>query len=362
MAKIVVECTDPNDLEAVEKASEQIMGRCNITYFKNAQTRVEVGTAKSLNEAAKQIAEETGESKRAVESRVYRGKDNVPHVAEQSITTTNNKEILNNQTIQEKSNVPESIPQPAKDGTMRGGPREGAGRKPTVNKPTFNETNENIDWAKWSWNPVTGCLHGCKYCYARDIANRFYKEKFEPTFRPHRLTAPYNTHIPKDRQNEPGIHNVFVCSMADLFGDWVKQEWIDAVLKKVKDTPQWNYIFLTKNPKRYIEIEWPDNALVGTTVDVQSRVAPAEEAFEQIDARIKFLSCEPFLEELTFSNIGIFDWVLIGSQSKSSQCPAFQPERQWILSLITQAWDCGCPIYCKPNLKPVKDFPDLLNK
>jgi hypothetical protein len=34
----------------------------------------------------------------------------------------------------------------------------------------FNETNESIDWAWWSWNPITGCNHGCPYCYARDIA------------------------------------------------------------------------------------------------------------------------------------------------------------------------------------------------
>lgn len=30
-----------------------------------------------------------------------------------------------------------------------------------------------IDWCDSSWNPVTGCLHECKYCYARSIANRF---------------------------------------------------------------------------------------------------------------------------------------------------------------------------------------------
>ena len=30
-----------------------------------------------------------------------------------------------------------------------------------------------IDWADATWNPVTGCLHGCEYCYARRIAERF---------------------------------------------------------------------------------------------------------------------------------------------------------------------------------------------
>lgn len=45
--------------------------------------------------------------------------------------------------------------------------------------PSLNRTNENIEWAKWSWNPVVGCKHNCMYCYARDIAIRFYND-FEP--------------------------------------------------------------------------------------------------------------------------------------------------------------------------------------
>lgn len=30
-----------------------------------------------------------------------------------------------------------------------------------------------IDWCDSTWNPVTGCLHGCEYCYARGITKRF---------------------------------------------------------------------------------------------------------------------------------------------------------------------------------------------
>lgn len=30
-----------------------------------------------------------------------------------------------------------------------------------------------IDWCDFSWNPVTGCRHGCGYCYAAKQARRF---------------------------------------------------------------------------------------------------------------------------------------------------------------------------------------------
>lgn len=30
-----------------------------------------------------------------------------------------------------------------------------------------------IEWCDSTWNPVTGCLHGCGYCYAKRIAERF---------------------------------------------------------------------------------------------------------------------------------------------------------------------------------------------
>ena len=30
-----------------------------------------------------------------------------------------------------------------------------------------------IEYCDSTWNPVTGCLHGCEYCYAANIAKRF---------------------------------------------------------------------------------------------------------------------------------------------------------------------------------------------
>jgi protein gp37 len=120
-----------------------------------------------------------------------------------------------------------------------------------------DQKTDNIEWALWSWNPVTGCLHNCDYCYARDIANRFYPQAFKPSIVPARLSAPANTQVPEEASHNVGYKNVFTCSMADLFGKWVPAEWIQAVLDVARANPQWNFLFLTKFPIRMAEFDFP---------------------------------------------------------------------------------------------------------
>jgi protein gp37 len=234
----------------------------------------------------------------------------------------------------------------------------------------FNTTNEMVDWAWWTWNPVTGCWHGCEYCYARDIAKRFYETDFEPTFYPDRLKAPQNTNLmtPKRIESEAKkrkvsleqaqtfSRNVFTCSMADLFGKWVPESWILQVFEAVKSAPEWNFLFLTKFPQRLKEINdilggFPANVWVGTTVDTQARVALAERSFQGIEATVKWLSVEPMLERLTFNSLEMFDLVAIGGQSKSTQVKEFQPEWEWVEHLVQQSRRSNTAVYFKENLK-----------
>jgi protein gp37 len=229
--------------------------------------------------------------------------------------------------------------------------------------------NENIEWARWSWNPVTGCRHNCPYCYARDIATtgptaHAFPNGFAPTFIPSRLKAPHNTPFPSEKAKEwMGHKNVFVCSMADLFGRWVPAEWIKAVLVEVRAAPQWNFLFLTKFPIRMAEFKFPDNAWVGTTVDCQARVANAEKAFRKIEAGVKWLSIEPMLEPLKFTDLGAFQWVVLGGSSRSSQTPEWHPPLRWVVDLREQADKIGVSVYCKTNLirrpRGYPGFPDL---
>lgn len=226
-----------------------------------------------------------------------------------------------------------------------------------ASKFNAQETN-NIEWAMWSWNPVTGCKHNCPYCYARDIAERFYEQKFEPTFLPDRLTAPFNTKVPFEAVSNIGHKNVFTCSMADLFGRWVPSDWIQAVLDTVASAPQWNFLFLTKFPIRMSEFEFPDNAWVGTSVDCQARVRNAEEAFKKVNAKVKWLSCEPLLEPLQFTNLDMFNWIVLGGASKSTQTPEWRPPRAWINDIEKKAHEAGCMVYEKTNLlERVREYP-----
>ena len=37
----------------------------------------------------------------------------------------------------------------------------------------MNVHKTKIEWCSHTWNPVTGCRHGCEYCYAQRIVSRF---------------------------------------------------------------------------------------------------------------------------------------------------------------------------------------------
>jgi hypothetical protein len=90
-------------------------------------------------------------------------------------------------------------------------------------------------------------------------------------------------------------------------------------------------------------------------VDEQKRVRIAEQAFQQISGvRNKWLCLEPMKEELRFSDLSMFNWVVIGSQTATRQpggvVPAFAPPFEWVARIWAQATEAGCKVYLKPNL------------
>jgi protein gp37 len=223
----------------------------------------------------------------------------------------------------------------------------------------FNkQDSEGIDWAQFSWNPIVGCKHPCRiYCWAHDVTLRFparYPHGFDPVWRPRMLNAPYNTPVPAEAAVDGRFKNVFTVSMGDLFGGWIPREWIETVLTAVRDNSQWNFLFLTKFPKRIAEFEIPANAWMGTTIDVQARVANAEAAFA--DLRVKnpdaifWLSVEPMLEPIRFNRLDLFSWLVMGGAARSMRTPEFRPPERWIVSLVAAADAANVKIFQKTNL------------
>lgn len=206
-----------------------------------------------------------------------------------------------------------------------------------------------IEWTDESWNPVTVCLKGCWYCWAKDMAVRFNHGNFTPVFHKERLTEPM-------KRKKPA--KIFVCSASDLFGSWIPDEWILAVLDMVEKSPQHTFQFLTKNPSRYQEFNpWPENCWLGATATDQKMADEAVQALKVADAKIKFLSCEPLLSEIRLNGELKLDWVIVGALTGKKPK---QPERKWVEQLTKDARGMNAALFYKLNLKgypPIMEFP-----
>ena len=177
-----------------------------------------------------------------------------------------------------------------------------------------------IEWCDYTWNPLIGCRHGCKYCYAKRLNSRFnFIPKWEtPIFFP-------------DRVNEPTAKRkgakIFVCSMSDLFGNWVRSEWITKILHIAAICPRHEFMFLTKNPDRYQEFAFPSNCWLGRTI-----TAPPHPLADvaRIDKPNKtFISVEPLLGDFSDIHFDV-DLVIVGAMTGPG---AVIPKREWIKSI-----------------------------
>lgn len=212
-----------------------------------------------------------------------------------------------------------------------------------------------IEWTEATWNPIralnlgTGgighfCVHkspGCKNCYAEGFQPRFNnpirfaaqdRDKVQIFLDEKVLSQPLKWRKPR---------MIFVCSMTDLFGEFVTDEMLDRIFAVMALCPQHTFQCLTKRSDRMreylsandaatqigmqvIDINGglPDhvvsaikgrsffplkNVWAGVSVEDQQR---AEERIPDLlatPAAVRWLSCEPLLGPVDLRNIPMPD-------------------------------------------------------
>lgn len=265
-------------------------------------------------------------------------------------------------------------------------------------------TKTKIDWCDSTWNPVTGCLHGCEYCYARRIAERFSAEEKCLTFvGDTKFLSPYELEQPAEYKGKkepypfgfsPTLHRyrldepkkwekprtIFVCSMADLFGNWVPDEWIKQVFEACEAAPQHRFLFLTKNPGRYCHLERAgimpkgDNFWFGATFDHSNW--PGHDGPHEIPGRPttfalhgkmvhdagdfyypaypeknRFVSFEPLLYDIG-AHIGSTgaQWHIIGAETGNRKGKV-ATQREWVEHIVEYSDKNHIPVFMKESLR-----------
>lgn len=255
----------------------------------------------------------------------------------------------------------------------------------------MNKTN--IEWVVnpdgtngFTWNPITGCLQQCWYCYARGIANRFrpqlpqgddceqpgnglhvvqgnkpFRYGFEPTFHPSRLLEPQ-----KARKGS----TIFVGSMADIFGRWIPPEWIKQILESIHKCPQHTFLFLTKNGSRMCTDNYDGiykerdvmNTWYGQTFTGSD--SKPNNLITNIPNGRHFLSFEPLLGDWIPDLRGLYvNWIIIGSLNRNGK--AVHPskggtQKEWVLKIIAEAERLRIPLFIKSEL--ISLYPDIPQK
>lgn len=248
-----------------------------------------------------------------------------------------------------------------------------------------------IEWCDYSWNPISGCRRGCNYCASRKMSYRwagdtrlnlaakkdystvkgadgkgicyvleepmmnesgnqiYFPFAFEPTLHAYKMDFP---------SRYPSGKNILVGDMGDMFGDWIPEEWIMEVFTACLEYPVHNYLFLTKNPKRYQELEIPADAnfWYGTTVTTESE-------YDRIkylpDYHKKYVNFEPLLEDVHPAAhrdlLNQVDWIIVGAET-GTQRTRTTPDVKWVEDLVKVADELRIPIYMRSSLlKYMKD-------
>lgn len=187
-----------------------------------------------------------------------------------------------------------------------------------------------------------------------------YPFDFEPTLHRYRMDIPGKLKMG---------NNIFVGAMADMFGSWVPDRWLDEIFEVCTQHPIHNYMFLTKYPQRYEQYCVPEreNMWYGTTITREHEIGRV--MYLPANCR-RFVSIEPLMEDIEPQNnypmFRCIDWVIIGAETGRRKDKTV-PQLEWIRKIVLEADKNGLPVFMKDSLIPIvgeknmrREFPKQL--
>lgn len=254
-----------------------------------------------------------------------------------------------------------------------------------------------IEWATHTFNPWTGCFPvspGCLHCYMMALLKRFGKDGRKRTRTSEsywKQAARWNREASKFAEaalgygTSVGMHDaarqrVFP-SLCDWLDDEVPIEWLADFLKLIHDTPNLDWLLLTKRPENFftrmaavvshnnkkpftgdLKADWdhvspwtagrniPRNVWIGASVEDQKRADERIPELLKIPAAVRFLSVEPLLGPVDLSTsekgdvMAPVDWVIVGGESGPGARPC---NVEWIRDIVRQCKAAGVPCFVK---------------
>lgn len=272
-----------------------------------------------------------------------------------------------------------------------------------------------IEWSQRTWNPILGCSMlsaGCAKCYAMKQVATYTDPVQKEIYKPYvsnspwagpRWTGAVALHPDQHVLTEPyrwKASTIFVNSLSDMFHEKLTFEEIGGLFGIMAGTPQHTYQVLTKRaarmraffaflnaqastdrgrrevldtfaraliaklPGNHVFLEttdaWPlPNVWLGTSVEDSKAIARIEH-LRACPAAVRFLSCEPLLEELDASELNAqlqfqlehvsesdVHWVIVGAESGTDARPM---EEVWVAKIRDSCQRYHIPFFYKQRV------------
>ena len=197
--------------------------------------------------------------------------------------------------------------------------------------------NKGISWTHDTLNFWLGCdkvSEECKHCYILRFLRKLGLKAWGEVVRAKSTwgkAAIWEYGLADTNQ----YMRMFTCSLSDFFHK-KSDPWRDDAWRVIKNSPHCVFLVLTKRPERiakHLPKDWGENGYpnvwLGTSIGSNKQVHRAD-VLRKIPAAVRFLSCEPLLEDIA-DNLDLtgIQWVIAGGESGDGEEYLYDPKKRW---------------------------------